>query len=97
MTLDAGDVDPAAVDSTKWMRQKGKTALKNANRQLLLDSAISANAPYSYGSDYNLGDLVTVMGEYDVMDTMRVNEYVRTQDKDGERAFPTLIRPDPEF
>lgn len=43
--------------------------------------------------DYDLGDLVTLMGKYGVSQTMRVTEFVRTQDETGYREFPTLSQP----
>lgn len=43
--------------------------------------------------DYDLGDLVTLMGKYGVSQTMRVTEFVRTQDETGYREYPTLSQP----
>lgn len=43
--------------------------------------------------DYDLGDLVTLMGRYGVSQTMQVTEFVRTEDALGERGFPTLAQP----
>jgi hypothetical protein len=89
-----GTLDAAVVDPVAYMRQAGKTELKKRKRQVLLDGAIAANAPYEFGTDYNLGDYVTVMGEYNVSETMQINEYVRNQDRNGYKAYPTLIRQD---
>lgn len=94
LSLDLGTLDAAVVDPVAYMRQAGKTELKKRKRQVLVDGAISVNAPYEFGTDYYLGDYVTVMAEYDVMETMQVNEFVRSQDKDGYKAYPTLIRQD---
>lgn len=94
MILDLGTIDPGTVTPEKYMRLKGKAELKKRRRQILLDGAISANAPYVFGTDYYLGDYVTVMGQYDVSETMQVAEYIRSQDKDGYKAYPTLIRQD---
>lgn len=83
---------PSSGDPDAYMRQKGKTELKNKRRQVLLDGAIQPSAPYEFGYDYGLGDYVTVMGEFGVTETMQVNEFIRSQGAEGYQAFPTLIR-----
>lgn len=56
------------------------------------DGQIGGYTPYKYNSDYYLGDRVTLQAEYGVDETMRVIEYVRTQDETGEHGYPTLAR-----
>lgn len=96
MTLDLGTIDSGTLRPETYMRQKGKAALKKHNRQILIDGAISASAPYSYGpdGDYYLGDYVTTIGQFGVNETMQVNEYIRSQDSNGYQGYPTLIRAD---
>lgn len=92
MILDLGDVSGADVaDITKYLDQEGAIALNNANIQTLAEGAISPMVPYKFGTDYGLGDIVTVAGRYGVQEDMRVIEYVRSQDQDGFRAFPSLV------
>lgn len=39
---------------------------------------------------YDLGDLVTVIGKYGMSQSMQVTEYVRTEDREGYKEFPIL-------
>ncbi len=34
---------------------------------------------------------VTVLAEYDFSQTMRVSEYIRTEDAEGDRGYPGLV------
>jgi hypothetical protein len=83
---DAGttDYDPVLV-------QMGVTELKKHNRQILMGGAISLSSPYKYNVDYFLGDTVGLIGQYGITENMQVTEYVRTEDSNGDRGYPTLI------
>jgi hypothetical protein len=68
--------------------------LKSDNRKVRLFSGdISPHAPYQYREHYNLGDTVTLYGDYDLVETMIVSEYVRTEDREGDRGLPGLMTP----
>jgi len=71
--------------------QKGLIELSKHNRSALFDGAVSALSPYEYNKEYFLGDLVTLLGEYGLETSMAVSEYVRTEDAEGDRGYPTLI------
>lgn len=45
---------------------------------------------YIYRKDYNVGDLVTVRGDYNDVSKMRVSEFVEIEDETGETGYPTL-------
>ena len=92
MWLDGGDVgdqDPTAFITA--LVQKGEIELAKYNRKQLFDAQITETTPYKYKKDYDLGDRVTLYGEYGFRPTMRVNEYVRIDDEEGDRGYPTLI------
>lgn len=67
--------------------------LKKHRRTSLFTADISPLASYSFGRDYNLGDTVSLHGEFRGTQKMVVNEYVRTQDHEGDREFPGLALP----
>ena len=71
--------------------QKGQVELKKHNKAVLFDGAISPISPYKYGVEYSLGDIVTLSAEYGFEASMLVTEYVRTEDQDGDRGYPTLV------
>lgn len=90
--VDGGQIDTSLIaDYDVAILQKGREALKQNSRIALVDGAISTAAPYRYDSDYFLGDSVVVIGEYGIKQDMVVTEYVRTEDFDGERGYPTLV------
>lgn len=96
MIVDGGVIDDSIAydDFLNGLTQKGLAALKAARRSKLLDGAISAHAPQKYKTDYFLGDLITVIGEYDLVETMQVSEFIRTEDENGEVGYPTLVVPE---
>jgi hypothetical protein len=81
------DYDEFAASLT----QKGEIELAKHNQAALFDGAISPVSPYKYGTDYSLGDLVTVLAQYGIERTMRVDEFIRTETKTGEVGRPTLV------
>lgn len=68
-------------------------ALKKQRRVSLFSGDISPLAPYVYKTHYDLGDLVTLRGDYNQSEKMIVSEYIRTEDAEGDRGYPGLILP----
>lgn len=83
--------DALLADFTQSIVQKGMIELAKHNRLILLDGAISPVSPYIYGVHYFLGDDVSLLAQYSFEQEMTVAEYVRTEDHEGDRGFPTLI------
>jgi hypothetical protein len=76
----------------------GENELKKHNKKELFDAEITPAAPYRYSfypylGDYYLGDTVLLIGKYGFAQNMIVSEYTRTEDENGDRGFPGLIRP----
>lgn len=72
-------------------------SLYQTSRKLkYFDGQVVSTIAYKYNTDYFLGDLVTVVGNHDFTDVVRVTEYIRSQDKEGEVAYPTLAFVDPD-
>lgn len=86
---DKGDMDP--TEFANAVVQAGRIELAKHNRQAIFDGAISPIAPYKYGLEYGLGDFVTVLANYGFNLTMMVSEYIRTEDSEGDRGYPTLV------
>jgi hypothetical protein len=57
-----------------------------------VDGQIVPDIQFKYGVDYNLGDIVEVEAPSSTITKARVTEYIRTQDKEGERSYPTLTK-----
>lgn len=56
-----------------------------------VDGEIVSESQLKYGVDYNLGDLIEVQGNSGVIQISRVTEYIRSHDRTGEKAYPTVI------
>jgi hypothetical protein len=69
------------------------TILRGKRRTKMVIADVSSEAPYKFKTHYNLGDLVTLYGDYGQASTMVVSEYVRTEDINGERGLPGLTTP----
>jgi hypothetical protein len=93
--VNADQIEAKDSDAKKerQARALGLSALAKHNRTSYFDGEASPGSPYRRGVHYNLGDRVTLMGKYDMNQTMIVSEYVSTEDETGERGFPTLVTP----
>jgi hypothetical protein len=72
------------------LRQWGRRQLRRYNERFIFQTEISPYAEYKYGEHYSLGDKVLLVGQYGVKSTMRIAEYIRTEDAEGDRGYPTL-------
>jgi hypothetical protein len=106
--IDASDVNTNPSDpDTAWaaaaiaggletmLVARARRKIKRHKRTSILEATVSPNARAIFRTDYNIGDLVYVMGNYDIQDIMRVVEYAETEDADGEFGFPTLAPYEP--
>lgn len=93
--VDASQIEAKSSTEKKIRQAKalGLSALAKQNQRVFFDSAVSPESPYIRGVHYNLGDRVTLVGDYGLSQTMIISEYVRTQDSSGERNLPTLVTP----
>lgn len=75
------------------MRKKGRAYLNRKKPTEILDVNISGFTPLRYNTDYLMGDLIKIYGNYKLKTLMRVVEHVRSFDKNGERDYPVLDFP----
>ncbi len=99
MLVDANDIDgslqdiPTGTDLTdirEVMAVRGRQALTAQKRIVLSRADISENASYQYRKDYNVGDIVTIDGNFGESMPMRVVEYAEIVDENGQSGQPTL-------
>lgn len=95
VVVNGDEIKKASSDAkkTKQARALGLAELAKHNQTIFFDGEASPDSPYIRGRDYNLGDQVTLMAHYGVSQTMLISEYVRTDDDQGERGYPTLSNP----
>lgn len=85
---DITDTNPTIA--TEQMIQRGKQALAENRSFVMLDGEVSRYSKYTYGVDYNLGDLVTQEDGTGSTAQMRVTEQIFVSDVQGNRSYPTL-------
>lgn len=100
MFINASDIDQAwTVGPTgvplqqirDAMIQRGNDVLRTQNMLQLSKTELTDDATKAiYRVDYDVGDLITVIGDYNINTARRVTEYVEIEDANGERGYPTL-------
>lgn len=99
MYVDASDLDEAQTEAPTGgtlttiqdkMEQRGLAALLAQIDLNLAQFDISADTQYRYRRDYNLGDLVSVRGDFGGVEVRRVTEHTEIDDGNGETSHPTL-------
>ena len=78
---------------TAAMMADGKKALRAQNSVSITQADVSETSKLRYRTDYQLGDLVTVDGDFGVSQVMRVVEFAESDDESGTRGQPTLAIP----
>lgn len=103
MIVDASDLDqqyqevPAGADLERLkglFRSRGLQSLSTHNGIDLLNvtPSIDSSTRFVYRDDYEVGDIVTVDGEYGESATRRIIEYVEIEDENGESGYPTFSK-----
>lgn len=100
MHVDASDIDetyseapvnPDLADIVTAMQQRGVEALAAQKEIALTKAEVSKDATKAvYRTDFDVGDLITVSGDYNETSTMRIAEYVEVEDETGMSGYPTL-------
>lgn len=80
----------AGDDLQTALEQEGLIALSQYNQVYSFDGELPATLPYTYGTDYNLGDMIEERDESGNANQMIVTEQIFSSDNTGDRAYPTL-------
>lgn len=72
------------------LNQRAKDALANNNYVKVVDGEVVPQVQYQFGRDYGLGDIVELQSLRGLLQKARITEYIRSQDQNGERAYPTI-------
>lgn len=75
------------------MTIRGRQALKKHNSITISQADISKTTTFKYRRDFNVGDLVTLDGNFGQTAVMRIVEYAEIEDENGESGHPTLALP----
>jgi hypothetical protein len=55
-----------------------------------VDGETSPISEYKYGTDYKMGDILELESFTGALSKARVTEFIRSQDSNGEKAYPTI-------
>lgn len=84
------DIEDGDIAASAKMIQKGYEELAKARNLVAFDGELAPTSQYTYGTDYNLGDLVELRNNSGLATIMRVTEQIFVSDKEGIRRYPTL-------
>lgn len=73
-----------------FREQNAKDAFANHNYIHSIDGQTSPISDYKFGTDYFLGDLIELEGLTGTISQAQITEYIRSQDKNGEKSYPTI-------
>ena len=99
VSYDSGDLSsihttPATINELEAvysvLEGDSKISINVEKKLNIIDAKVSKNAKYKYKKDYNIGDLVWVVGNYEAATVMRVTEHAQILDETGESSIPTL-------
>lgn len=92
MYLEADDLegDYTPGTSTDVLAGRAQGALDEHKYVTLVSATVSESAKPKFKIHYDVGDIVTVFGEFSPSQQMRVTEHILTVDKSGIRGYPSL-------
>lgn len=70
--------------------QRGTEKLAENRYTKTFTGEVEATKSFIYGRDFNKGDIVQIVNEYDMVSKVRVVELVRSQDINGYSMYPTF-------
>lgn len=75
------------------MQTRGRQALKSQRDLRITNAEISNLTKYDYRTDYKVGDLVTIEGDFNQQEIKRITEFAEIEDENGYSGHPTLNSP----
>lgn len=102
LMVDANDLDsqenaaPAGGTRTTIlakMVERGQTALRAQLGTSIAQADISNIRQYRYRTDFRVGDIIRLQGNFGEIADMRITEYTEIEDETGESSHPTLSLP----
>lgn len=96
--VDARDVSSVTTDGTLsmeeyifQMEQRGRSKLTENAYITSFEGEIEINKPFSYGTDFFIGDILQITNEYGISARVRLTELVISVGVDGKKTHPTLV------
>lgn len=73
------------------LKQKGLEDLAENVSVKTFEGEVDTVNMFIYGEDFYMGDIVQVANEYGAASKSRVTEFIRSQDENGTKAYPTFV------
>lgn len=87
----AAPTGAALTQIQNGMSRRGLDVVKKKPEMNMVSVSVSKEGTHlTYRKDYQLGDIITVDGQYNVAAPFRVTEYVEIEDENGASGYPTL-------
>lgn len=94
---DARDISSRDGDTTisdakymEMLQTRGKEKLSENKTTKSFEGEVEATILFKYGEDFEMGDIVQLVNEYDIEHTTRIIEMVMTQEVGEITAYPTF-------
>lgn len=86
------DIDLSSIKSiSQTMKERAMSELAaNYSTVTAFDGTVTESGTYIYGEDYELGDIVKVVNEYDISARARITEIIDSGDAYGTSLIPTF-------
>lgn len=82
--------DAPGAKLTNIMKTLGTVDLAKQLETALFSGEVSRQMGSQYSKDYFLGDVVKLTGDYGLSQFVRISEFIRSEDNNGEKAYPTF-------
>lgn len=76
--------------NSDFRKSRGLVELYDRNVTALFNGEVANQIAVGYNKDYFLGDIIKIIGDYNLTQNARVVEFVRSEDASGEKAYPTF-------
>lgn len=93
--VDARDISSTTDEGTltdeeyeNELRTRGDSKLAEVEEDFSFDCQIDTLNSYQYGKDYDIGDILQLIGILDIKAQMRITEFIRCTDTNGYSAYP---------
>lgn len=84
------DAPSDPIDTPELRTSRGLVELYKYNQTALFDGEISEQIAAGFNDTYFLGDIIKLVGEYGIYETVRVSEFIRSHDRTGQKSYPTF-------
>jgi hypothetical protein len=91
-TTSKNDDDTTMTDDEYYelLTEKGNEALKDALYSVDCDGEMASYGEYTYGNDFDIGDLVQVRNEWGYEFNATITEFIMSQSDSGLELYPTF-------